>query len=585
MNFLRSSCFALAAILILGGCASTDREPFEPVVADEDVTEQDKAGQAAPKRPAPADYPVAPFSKDSLYQLLVAEVAGYRGQYDTALEKYVKTAIETRDPGVAARATRLAAYLKRNEAALQTAQIWANEDPEDIDAHRHAADQLMKVGDLEGAVHHLEAVKHLGGLADFPMFAYRAANLDAESREALLQVISRMLEEFPDDEQLIFSKAVLLEQNGRLDEALVLADKLLVDKKNINVIVLKVNALKDLHRSEDALEFLEDAIAEMKENRRLRLIYARMLFEAERLDEARAQYEVVHKQSPSDGDILFALALIAMEQNADVAAKGYLEQMIRWNRRIGEAHFYLGSIAEKNNEIPKAIKHYRQAGDGYEYLPAQSRIAGLMVDQGKVEEARTYLETQRAQNPGRYDELVMVEAQVLSERGKQDDVFDLLDRVISQDPENIDLLYFRAMTGEKFSRLDILERDLNRIIDIDPENADALNALGYTLTDKTDRHEEALVLIERALELKPDEAAFIDSLGWVMYRLERFDEALDHLRRALDLFPNDEVAAHLGEVLWMVGEKVEAGKVWDEALKLKPDSEILKRVIERFTTP
>ena len=112
-----------------------------------------------------------------------------------------------------------------------------------------------------------------------------------------------------------------------------------------------------------------------------------------------------------------------------------------------------------------------------------------------------------------------------------------------------------------------------------------MNALGYTLTDQTDRHEEALVLIEKALALRPEEAAFIDSLGWVKYRLRDFEEAVRHLRKALDLFTNDEVAAHLGEVLWVMGQQLEANKVWGEALELKPDSEILKRVIDKFTSP
>jgi tetratricopeptide (TPR) repeat protein len=583
MKILAGRATLALALGVIAGCAqlrSPEARTAEPTpVAG---TESHQAPAATPKPDADA-YPVAPFSKDVLYQLLVAEVAGYRGQIDIALQKYMQVTIDTRDPGVAARTAQLATYLKRDDIAREASRIWAEVDPDNIDAHRYAADQLMKAGDLAGAVKQMEAVKRLGGLANFPMFAYQAANLDDAGRDSLLKAITHMLEEFPDDEQLIFSKAVLLEQSGRLDEALVLADQLLAKDKNVNVIVLKVNALKDLNRTHEALAFLEDAIGEMQDNRRLRLIYARLLFEENRLDDARGQYEIVHQQSPSDGDILFALALISMEQKDDKAAKDYLQQMIRWNRRVGEAHFYLGSIAEKNEDIPTAIREYRQVGRGYEFLPAQSRIAALMFDQGRIKEARTYLETVRAENPDRYDELIMVEAQLLSDRGMEHEVFGLMDAAIANDPHNVDLLYFRAMTGERFGHLEILEADLGKIIEMDPNNADALNALGYTLTDKTDRHEEALKLIKRALEIKPNEAAFIDSLGWVMYRLKHFDEAVAQLRKALDMFPNDEVAAHLGEVLWVIGKKVEASKVWQEGLDLKPDSEILKKVIERFT--
>ncbi len=579
----------LLAVALLNGCASTspaEQAAVEADVAGDDIQAETPVVTTLPKpSPRPENYPASPFEKETLYQLLVAEVAGYRGEYETALERYVEIATSSRDPGVAARATRLAHYLKRNREALITATIWAEEEPDSLDAHRHAAEQLMKVGDLEAAILHVEAVKRLGGLANFDVFAYRAANLDEQSRQALLQAISRMLNDYPDDEQLMFSKAVLLEQNGQLEEALVLADQLLEKNeknKNINVIILKVNALKDLHRSEDAVVFLSEAVKELPDNRRLRLIYARFLFEAEKLNAARVQYEWVLDKSPNDGDILFALALIAMEQKKDDAARKYLNDMVRWNRRAGEAHFYLGSIAEKAKDFPRAIREYKQVGNGYEFIPAQARIAAMLVDQGRLQEARDYLERMRAENPARYQQLIMAEAQLLSERGFQTEVFELLDEAVRADPEDLDMLYFRAMTGQRFDRLDILERDLRAIIVLEPDNADALNALGYSLTDQTERHDEALVLIEKALAIKPDEAAFIDSMGWVLYRLKNFTEAEKYLRRALELFQNDEVAAHLGEVLWALGEKLEAGRIWQEALERTPDSEILKQIIDRF---
>ena len=171
---------------------------------------------------------------------------------------------------------------------------------------------------------------------------------------------------------------------------------------------------------------------------------------------------------------------------------------------------------------------------------------------------------------------------MLTERGLADEVLAFLDDVIAEDPRNIDMLYFRAMTGQRFDRLDVLEADLRRVLDIDPDNADALNALGYTLTDQTERHEEAFVLIERALAQKPDEPAFIDSMGWVHYKLGNYELALQYLQRAYELFRNDEVAAHLGEVLFVMGQHERAWEVWDTALAEAPESEILKSVMDRF---
>ena len=586
------------ALILLGGCTSQSVKESAPKKTDASSAAVDASAEAevsavnasiaeskVPKRPRPSDYPVAPFPKDALYQLLVAEVAGYRGEYSTALEKYVDMALKTRDAGVAQRAAMLAVYLKRYEEALTTSKIWVEQEPDSIEARRYLSEQLLRIGDMEQAIVHMEAIKSLGGLANFESFAYSAANMDDEGREVLLEAMSRMLAEYPGDEQLMFSKAVLLEQSGQLEEALQLANQLLVSKKDINVIVLKVNALKDLLRTDEALIFLESTLEELADKRRLRLIYARMLFEAERLVDAEKQYEQVHQQAPNDSDILFALALISMEQGKDESAKGYLNQMIRFNRRANEAHYYLGSIADKNDEIPQAISEYKMVGPGREYLAAQVRIAALLADQDRLDDARAHLENQRANNPERYNRLVMIEGQLLSERGHEAEFFELLETVIQKQPENVELLYFRAMTGQSLGRLDVLEQDLLRVIEIDPGNADAMNALGYTLADQTDRHDEALVLIERALEIKPNEAAFIDSLGWVQYRLENYKDAVTNLRKALLLFDNDEVAAHLGEVLWVSGEQQEARNVWQKALDARPDSDILKRVIKRFVAP
>ena len=592
------SLLLVIALILLGGCTSQSVKESAPKTTDASSAAVDASAEAevsavnasiaeskVPKRPRPSDYPVAPFPKDALYQLLVAEVAGYRGEYSTALEKYVDMALKTRDAGVAQRAAMLAVYLKRYEEALTTSKIWVEQEPDSIEARRYLSEQLLRIGDMEQAIVHMEAIKNLGGLANFESFAYSAANMDDKGREVLLEAMSRMLAEYPGDEQLMFSKAVLLEQSGQLEEALQLANQLLVSKKDINVIVLKVNALKDLLRTDEALVFLESTLEELADKRRLRLIYARMLFEAERLVDAERQYELVHQQAPNDSDILFALALISMEQGKDESAKGYLNQMIRFNRRANEAHYYLGSIADKNDEIPQAISEYKMVGPGREYLAAQVRIAALLADQDRLDDARAHLENQRANNPDRYNRLVMIEGQLLSERGHEAEFFELLEMVIKKQPENVELLYFRAMTGQSLGRLDVLERDLLRVIDIDPGNADAMNALGYTLADQTDRHDEALVLIERALEIKPNEAAFIDSLGWVQYRLENYKDAVTNLRKALSLFDNDEVAAHLGEVLWVSGEQQEARNVWQKALDARPDSDILKRVIKRFVAP
>jgi tetratricopeptide (TPR) repeat protein len=572
--------FWLLSILValLAGCSTAPVEP-EPVSTPEPTV----ARPAQPKpQPDPDDYPVAPFPGDSLYELLVAEVAGYRSRYDIALDKYVAAVVETRDPGVAARATRLALYLKKYAEALETALIWAEVDPENIAARRHAVDLLLRAGKLEPAIGHMEAVKQLGGKASFDVFAYRAVDLAPKQRAAVLAAITEMLDRHPGDEQLLFSRAVLLEHSGQLPEALAIAEELLTVSEKPNVIVLKARILDAMQREDDAIAYLTGLVTVPQPDRRLQLILARMLFEEGDLEAAKFQYNNALNVSPNDGDVLFALALIALEQGDDLQAQEHLERMVRWNRRSGEAHYYLGGIAERRSDTKAALQEYAQTGEGYEFIPAQARIASLLANEGLWEEARAHLGNLRTQKPEHRQQLILIEAQLLADRGQEQEALDFLDAILQQEPENVELLYYRAMTGQRFGQLDILEADLRRVIELDPGNADALNALGYTLTDQTNRHEEALELIEKALTIKPDEAAFIDSLGWVQYRLNNFEMALTYLRRAYEMFRNDEIAAHLGEVLWVAGDQSEANQVWEEALELAPESEILKNVIQRF---
>lgn len=582
MKSLKFAAFgvALAVLANLAGCTTV-----KPATQTQSAVQQSSAAQPKPAQQSPAkpQYPVRSFSQDALYKLLVAEVAGYRGQYDTALHNYLDAARETMDPGVAARATRLAAYLKRDDIALQAVRIWIQVAPQSIDAQQYAAELLMEHGDIKGAVAHLEAIKRLGGDADFPTFAYKAANLSSADHRMLIDAFSKLAAQFPDDNELLFSKAVLLEQNGQPEAALAITNQLMSAKPIPNVVVLKVNALRKLHRNKEAIAFLQHTLGDMKSNRRLRLIYAQMLFEGNRLDEARKQYEIVHQQSPSDGDILFALSLISLEQKNYKSAENYLHQMLHWHRRVSAAHYYLGGIAAQKKDMATALSQYKQVTDGYEFLPAQARIAAILFDEGKEQDARTWLETARANYPDQYDQLIIVEAQLLSGHGLKNQVLEFLNKAIAADPDNTDLLYYRAMTGEKFGRLHILERDLSKIIRLDPNNADALNALGYTLADQTDQYEKALELIQRALQIKPNEPAYLDSLGWAMYRLKHYNRAVIALKKAYSMFPNDEVAAHLGEVLWVTGKKAEANKIWENALQRKPDSEALQKVIHKFT--
>ena len=575
----------LLATIILNGLSSCTSNSTVQLHSDSiEVPELASESDGKPtSEDAQIEYPVRAFTQQGLYELLVAEVAGYRGQYKIALSKYLEQAKATQDAGVAARTTRLANYLKDQRSIFLASRIWVQADPDSLEARRYFVDQLIRQRDYVQAMSQMKEVKRLGGDAHFDIFAYRVASMDVEGRHNLLLSVVEMLDSFPADKDLRFTQAALLEQTGEPEKALEIVDLLLAEGVHVNFIILKVNLLRVLGQGTDLMDFLDAQIEMGTDSRRVRAMYARQLFDSDRRQDAKLQYQLLLGDDPDDDEVLFALALIAMHEDDAQNARKYLNRMIRLNLRRDDAYYYLGSLAEKAGDDMLAIREYGKVNKGYNFISAQARIASLISGQVGLSEARNFLGQSRVANPDAQRPLVLLEAQLLSEASAEDELFGFLDSQLALDPDNLGLLYFRAMSGQKFGSLDILERDLQRVIQLDPGNADALNALGYTLADQTDRHEEAYSLITRALIIKPEEAAFLDSMGWVLYRLERLSEAIDYLQRAYQLFPNDEVAAHLGEVLWKDGQRSKAKKVWKKALELTPESPFLVDILKRIS--
>lgn len=566
----------MACCGFLAGCASQTVDPVAPVLSE--VNDSKEAVGSTPPEPE-----VMAFPEGTLLALLTAEVAGYRGDYQYALDQYLIEAEKTLDPGVAARVTRLAAYMKADDKLYQAASLWAQADPESLEAHQFLADQLVKRALYVDALETMQTIDRLGGEAQFDYFAYRVGRMTQEDRQALLLGLNDMLTVNPNEPQILFSKAALLEALGDGPAALETADTLLgLKPAELNFIILKANLLSDLNQKQAAQAFLSEQLAINPDQPRLRLLLARLLFEAQAFSDARVQYQILHEIRPEDGEILFALAMLSIEQADFAQARLHLGRLVRTDQRVNQAQYYLGLVAEKTGDVALALREFAKVDGGYEYLSAQGRIVELISVNQSLEDARSYLAKKKLAHNGLRSQFDLIEGQLLSRVDAEDALFEHLDEAIEAQAGDIPLLYFRAMSGQKFDRLDILERDLKQVLTLDPGNADAMNALGYTLADQTDRYDEAYVLIERALRLKPEEPAFIDSMGWVLYRLNRYEEAIDYLEQAFERFPNDEVAAHLGEVLWQSGKTRRAKRVWKEALSETPDSTFLQSVVKRF---
>ncbi|WP_434562335.1 tetratricopeptide repeat protein [Pseudomonas sp. R1-6] len=562
----------LLAFAFLGGCqsmapVSTDGTP--PVEGSTPALEKPKV--------------YGSFSEETVFSLLSAELAGQRNRFDIALDNYVTQAINTQDPGISERAFRIAEYLGADQAALDTALIWAKNAPDDLEAQRAAAVQLARAGRYDDSMVYMEKVLLGKGDTHFDFLALSAADTDQETRDGLKKSFDRLLERHPNNGQLIFGKALLLQQDGDSQGALTLLEDNPPEAGEVAPILLRARLLQGMNRGDEALPLMEKSIKKYPDDKRLRLTYARMLVENNRMDDAKVEFSSLVQQYPEDDDLRYSLALVCLEAKAWEEAKGYLEDLIARESHVDSAHLNLGRIAEERNDPESALIEYAQVGPGNDYLPAQLRQADILIGNGRTAEAQSRLAVQRDTQPDYGIQLYLIEAETLSANKQGDKAWTVLQQALKQYPDDLNLLYTRAMLAEKRNDLAQMEKDLRLIIQRDPDNAMALNALGYTLSDRTTRYDEAKVLIEQAHRINPEDPAVLDSLGWVNFRLGNLDEAERLLRQALERFPDQEVAAHLGEVLWANGKQREARQIWDKFLKEQPDSPILRGTIKRLT--
>ncbi|AOE62175.1 tetratricopeptide repeat protein [Pseudomonas corrugata] len=567
----RSSALLLA-LALLSGCQS-----MAPVSTDGTPPVEDST--QAPEKPKV----YGSFSEETIFSLLSAELAGQRNRFDIALDNYVTQAINTQDPGISERAFRIAEYLGADQAALDTALIWARNAPDDLEAQRAAAVQLARAGRYDDSMTYMEKVLQGKGDTHFDFLALSAADTDQETRGGLMKSFDRLLERHPNNGQLIFGKALLLQQDGDAQGALTLLEDNPPEAGEVAPILLRARLLQGLNRGDEALPLLEKSIRKYPDDKRLRLTYARMLVENNRMDDAKVEFSSLVQQYPEDDELRYSLALVCLEAKAWDEARGYLEDLIARESHVDSAHLNLGRIAEERNDPESALIEYAQVGPGNDYLPAQLRQADILIGNGKTAEAQSRLAVQRDAQPDYGIQLYLIEAETLSANNQGDKAWNVLQQALKQYPDDLNLLYTRAMLAEKRNDLAQMEKDLRLIIQRDPDNAMALNALGYTLSDRTTRYAEAKVLIEQAHQLNPEDPAVLDSLGWVNFRLGNLDEAERLLRQALERFPDQEVAAHLGEVLWTAGKQREARQIWSKFLKDQPDSPILRGTIKRLT--
>jgi tetratricopeptide (TPR) repeat protein len=564
---IRPLVFA-CSMALLGACANQPPAEQPPLAVAEPKTDQVEP----PERAIPAD---------SLYPLLLAEFAIRRQAYNTALNTYLEQSRILQDVGVARHTTHLAQFVQNDTHSLEAVNLWLELEPDDLEANNTAATLLARQQRPLEAMPHMALVARNEVQANFPLLLQGFAKLSPEEQAQLVAELNKLALEFPQDPALLLTQALIHTEFGQYDQALERLDALFAVEPYQHQALLLEARVKLANENKRPYQRIEQALEVNPEDARLRLEYAKLLTNTD-MTAAREQFEILSAQNPNDADLLLSLALINRENGDDLIARAYLKQMLELGKRNDEAHYYLGRIAEDRKELEQAISHYQQIGDSRQFLAANQRLGQLLVKSGQFERSRSWFAAQRQALPSRSEQLYGVEADILSSAGYTQASRETLNMGITDFPDSTALRYARSMVAEQQGDLSLMEQDLRAILAGDPQNATALNALGYTLANRTDRIDEAYQLISRALELDPEEPAILDSMGWVLYRKGLHQEAIEYLSRAYAVFPDPEVAAHLGEVLWVTGDTAGARQVWQGALLKDPQHPIVLSTLQRL---
>jgi len=571
---------ALLATLAFSVQGAGDADVEKGDAADK-VERTDSADKGADQASA-ASLPKLELTPRLLYQFLIAEIAGSRGQVELSAEAYMDLARGTRDPRVARRATEIAVIARRYDAALNAARLWAELDP-------RSNQPRQMIGGLLAAT---ERADELAG-----HLATQLAAAGANVGDMLVQ-INRMLARYADKrvaQQLVIKVTEpylgLAEAHfARAQAAHVASDDGLARTELDRALVLRPDweqaALVRAQLTGDSTEtakFLGQFVAANPKASEARLGYARGLVAEKRYAEARREFQQLLAEKGDSGDMAYAVAVLSLQLNDFDEAEKQLKRLVETNHaEINGARVYLGQIAEERKRWDEALQWYGQVTAGNQYMPARMRIAQMLVRQNKLPEARRALQESAAANLAERSQLLIAEAQLLRDAGQPADAYAVLASGLESHPDQPELLYETAMMAERTGGLGVAERHLRRLIEIKPDYAHAYNALGYSLAERNERLEEAQQLIDKALQLAPEDPFILDSKGWVLFRRGDANGALEALKKAFALRADPEIAAHIGEVLWALDRKDEARKTWRDAEKANPGNEVLLGTIKKF---
>ncbi len=523
---------------------------------------------------------------DLVYKILAAEIAGRRGRVDIAASNYFDAATQTNDVRVVERAVKLALYSRDWDRADKAATMWVNLAPESVEAWQHRAQVSLQQKDVSTTSSALEKVINLSVRSPAEVLPGVVNSVLTQSDAVTgSKVLVELSERFPDNADTQYGIGRFAMSRGERETALKAFDRALnIDPDNIDAILSSARLNLEAGQGDDGLASLKAYLQKNPDNVPGQLGLSRLLVETGKYEEAADRFEVIASQFPEEPDALYSIGLLALEIKRVKQSEEYLLKVVELNKHEDSANYYLARISDSRRDYRQAIDRYQQVQDGDNFFDAQIRSAELYGLVGDVDSGRALLNKLKNYTEDRsiQIELINSESRLLNSSDMHHEALSVLSEGLMSYEDEPSLLYARALVAERLDQRDLFEEDLAKVIAAQPDNAYALNALGYFLVDRNERLDEAEDYLLKAYQLLPNDPAITDSVGWLYYRLGDYTKSIELLRQAHSLLPDSEIAAHLGEVLWVSGDQAEATKIWEEALRESPDDNLLNSVMKKY---
>jgi tetratricopeptide (TPR) repeat protein len=518
-----------------------------------------------------------------VYKYLLGEIAGQRGELSLASQLFLDLAKQTRDPRLAERAAKVAAYANQPALALHASTLWTELDPNSIEAQQAASQLLVASGNLKEAK---PQIKKLLAKEDTRAngFLYLNTLLSKQKdKQEVLEVVQELAKPYPKLPEAHFAiaqAAFFADKPDIAKAALETADK---HRPGWETGAQMQAQILFKESPDKALDFYKTFLKKYPNANDIRMAYAKTLVSQKKTEEAKPEFIRLVDSSKGSPEVSAVVGLLSLESAEYKMADQYFEQALKGGfKEPDQLHLYLGRSAERQKDDARALTWYDKIQPGEFYLDGRLSAAGVIARTKGVDAAIAMLDEVNDLTVEQQTVVIQTEVNLLSQAKRYQDAFDLVEKAVNNMPNSPELIYDYAMTAERIGKLDIMEVELYKLIKMRPDYAAAYNALGYSYADRNIKLVEAKALIETALKLSPNDHYIMDSLGWVYFRLGDLPNAIEYLRKAYEIQADPEIAAHLGEALWKQGQQEEAKIIWEQALKAFPENDVLLATTKKF---